>query len=251
MRLLVTRPEPDATRTAEALIRLGHVPVLSPMLDIVLYPQAKLPEGPLQAVLVTSTNAVRALAAHPDRERLAALPLLAVGDRTALAARRAGFPLARSAGGALDDLVALAAGLDPGAPPLLYLAGEVRAGDLSSRLAALGFSVETAIVYRAEPRLRLSGVGTAALKEGSVAGVLLYSRRSAAAFALALRAASLAPLGEAVACFCLSAAVAEPIAPIARGPVLVAEAPDQLSLFALIDAAGRRPAGARDDGRLA
>ena len=46
MRLIVTRPEPDASRTAEALIRLGHVAILSPMLDIVTpVPGATLPES--------------------------------------------------------------------------------------------------------------------------------------------------------------------------------------------------------------
>ena len=59
-----------------------------------------------------------------------------------------------------------------------------------------GFDVETAIVYRAEPRARLAKVAEAALKDGTADGVLLYSRRSAAAFALALRAGGLAPLGE-------------------------------------------------------
>jgi uroporphyrinogen-III synthase len=238
MRLIVTRPEPDATRTAEALIRLGHAAILSPMLDIVPIPATRIPDEPFQAVLVTSGNAVRALQARPVTPFPVATPLLAVGDRTALEARRAGFVAARSAGGALDDLVALAsAHLSPADGPLLYAAGDERAGDVAARLSALGFDVETVILYRAEARAKLARVAEAALRERRVDGILFYSPRSASAFAAALRAAGLAPLSDAVACFCISAQTAEPVAPIAKGSVLVAEQPDQIHLFALVERA--------------
>jgi uroporphyrinogen-III synthase len=89
MRLIVTRPEPDDQRTARALIRLGHEAILSPMLDVVIDPKAKIKRAPYQAVLVTSSNAVRALAARSDEVVDRKLPLIAVGDQTALAAKRA------------------------------------------------------------------------------------------------------------------------------------------------------------------
>lgn len=236
MRLIVTRPEPDATRTAEALIRLGHVPILSPMLDIVREKNARLPQALFQAVLVTSSNAVRMLAWHRDRQLIANVPVFAVGDRTALDAKRAGFAGVRSAGGAVDDLIALAGEeLKPAAGPLLYAAGDVPTGDLAGRLRAQGFDVHTRVLYRAEPRARLAGVATDALRAGSADGVLFYSRRSAAAFAAALTASGLGPLGERVACFCLSTAVAEPLVAVATGPVLIPERPDQISLLALIE----------------
>jgi uroporphyrinogen-III synthase len=238
MRLVVTRPEPDATRTAEALARLGHTPILSPMLDVVFDPAARLPEAALQAVLVTSSNAVRALALHGERERLLDLPLLAVGDQTALEARRAGFCRARSAGGAFEDLVTLvAAELDPAGAPLFYAAGAAQAGDLAGRLVALGFAIETTILYEAQARRRLSPEASASLRGNATDGVLLYSRRSAAAFALALRAEGLAPLPPQVACFCLSQAVAEPLSAISTGAIRIAARPDQLSLFAAVEQA--------------
>jgi uroporphyrinogen-III synthase len=237
MRLIVTRPEPDGDRTARALIRLGHTAILSPMLDIVMDRNAKIPTRSYQAVLVTSANAVRALAARPVRPVTVEVPLLAVGDHTALEAKRSGFSAARSAGGALDDLAGLvAAELGPAAGPLLYVAGEDQAGDLAGRLRAQGFDVETAVLYRTEPRARLANVAVDALKTGSVDGVLFYSTRSAAAFALALRAGNLAPLGESVTSFCISASAAKAIAKVTRGKVLVAEKRDQLGLFAVIEA---------------
>lgn len=250
MRLIVTRPEPDASRTADALRRLGHEPILSPMLDIWFDGQARLPEQPFQALLATSRNAIRALAAHPDRARLAGLPLLAVGDQTALEARRSGFAAARSAGGAMADLVALATSeLRPAAGALLYLAGEDQAGDLASRLGEHGFQVDAAILYRAEARARLAPEAARAVRQGGGFGMLLYSGRSATAFAQAVRTDGLAPLPPEATAFCISAAAAEPVAPIAAGPVLVAARPDQLSLFALIEAAqtGSKPSAANSN----
>ena len=77
--------------------------------------------------------------ARPVRPVSVEVPLFAVGDQTALEAKRAGFSMARSAGGALDDLIALAgAELSPDAGPLLYAAGEEQSGDLAGRLAAGG-----------------------------------------------------------------------------------------------------------------
>ena len=239
MRLIITRPEPDASRTAEALSRLGHQPILSPMLDIVLEPDARIPDQTFQAVLVTSGNAVRALAGHAQRARLQAVPLVAVGDHTAVLAKRTGFD-ARSAGGALDDLLGrVAEEFVPGDGPLLYAAGEAQADDLAGRLRETGFEVEVAVVYRAQKRARLAAAAAAALRRREADGVLLYSRRSAEAFAAALKADGLVPIAANVTCFCLSDAVAEPLADVSRGGILVAARPDQLSLFGLVEGHGR------------
>jgi uroporphyrinogen-III synthase len=240
MRLIVTRPEPDATRTAHALIRLGHEAILSPMLDVVFDPRAAIPDRPYQAVAVTSSNAVRALAERADDAVPRDLPLYAVGDRTAVEAKRVGFRNARSAGGALPDLVSLlAADLRPEAGPLLYAAGSAQAGDLAGDVQARGFEIETATVYRSTPRPRLAGVAIDALRSGNADGVLVYSRRSAEAFAIAVAAAGLAPLAETVTLFCISAAAGEPLTELTAGRPAVAEEPDQISLFALIERAAR------------
>jgi uroporphyrinogen-III synthase len=236
MRLIVTRPEPDANRTAQALRALGHEAIVSPVLDISADLRAALPKEEVQAVLVTSSNAVRALSAHPEAKRLAGARLFAVGDRTALEAKRAGFARARSAGGDVDALAGvIAAELDPASGPLLYAAGDVQAGDLAGRLEGSGFRVQTAILYQARVRTRLAPAAAEALRGGSVDGVLVFSRRSAMAFASVLRADGLAPLAPHVICFCISQAAAEPLAAVTAGPIRVAARPDQLSLFALME----------------
>ena len=137
MRLLVTRPEPDAEGTAQALRRRGHEVLVAPLLRTEMV-EAEF-GGPYGGVLMTSANAARAVGRHARFDALRMLPVLAVGDRTAEAARAAGFANVESSAGALPDLVRLAsARARAGSPPLLHLAGEDRAGDLAGALRRVG-----------------------------------------------------------------------------------------------------------------
>ena len=90
MRVLVTRPEPDAAYEAELIAARGHQPVLAPLLEIE-FCKAALPLAGAYGLIVTSRNALGALAAHPDRATALKLPLYAVGEATAEAASELGF----------------------------------------------------------------------------------------------------------------------------------------------------------------
>src|ERR687884_298013 len=109
MRLLVTRPEPDVTATAQALRARGHDAVVEPMLRIEPL-ETPIPPGRYQAVVSTSANGVRALTGRPELAVLLDLPFLAVGPATAAAARDAGFRRVRMAEGDAAALGRLAAG---------------------------------------------------------------------------------------------------------------------------------------------
>jgi uroporphyrinogen-III synthase len=236
MRLIVTRPDPDAERTALALEKLGHQAILSPALEIRYLIDAPIRAGKPQAVLVTSVNAVRALERHARRDDLLACPLLAVGDRTAVEAKRAGFASATSAGGALNDLLALVKQeCTPAGGPLLYAAGADRTGDPADELGRDGYGVETVTVYRAEKAPDLAGAARQALGEDAIDGVLLYSARTVDAFGEQLGRAGLLPLDERVTLYCLSETVAEAAKQLGDGPVRIAATPDQLALFALLE----------------
>src|SRR3954452_18262898 len=90
MAILVTRPQPDSETTAAALRAKGFAVLQAPMLrfePLAFHDDADARYG---AVIVSSANAIRAIEAHLTR-RLLALPLFAVGERTAEAARDAGF----------------------------------------------------------------------------------------------------------------------------------------------------------------
>ncbi len=139
MQLLVTRPEPDAKRTAAALRARGHRVVIAPLLGIEPFAGTAIGPGPWAAVLVTSVNVAQVMAGHARRADFLHLPIFAVGDRTAQAMRALGAAHVISAGGNAGDLARIvAAHLNPPAR-LLYLAGEQRSGDLGGELRAQRF----------------------------------------------------------------------------------------------------------------
>lgn len=236
MRLVVTRPEPDASRTAASLRALGHEVIVSPALDIVFDRQQAIADAPYQAILVTSSNGARALADNPGSAKLTGLPLLAVGDRSAVEARRAGFADAHSAGGTAADLLRMArSSLRPEGGPLLWVCGEPQSVDLAAELRGSGYEASAAVLYRSVARSLQSDAALQALRNAAVDGILFYSPRSAAAFAASIQGAMLAPLSATLTAFCLSAACAAPLAAVTTGPVVVAERPDQISLFAAVE----------------
>src|SRR5690606_24915182 len=104
VRLLLTRPEEDARPLGERLRAAGHEVLIEPLLKIRYRDAPTLELDGVQALLLTSANGVRALARHSHRRDL---PVLAVGDATACAARAAGFSDVRSADGDVHDLEAL------------------------------------------------------------------------------------------------------------------------------------------------
>jgi uroporphyrinogen-III synthase len=236
MRLLLTRPEPDAQRTAAALRALGHEVVIAPLLRIEAVADAPIGAGPWAAILITSANAAPAVAAHARAAQLRALPVFAVGARTAQAISAVGFADVTSAGGDVDALAAvIAARLRPDAP-LLYLGGADRAGDLAGTLRGRGFAVETVIVYRAVAAASLPDAAAAALRSG-IDGVLHFSRRSAEAYLDAAHTAGLSASAFKPIHFCLSAQVAEPLARSGAPSVRVATRPLEAALIELIGAA--------------
>ena len=147
-RVLVLRAEAEAATTAAALAARGHVPLLLPLQEIRTL-HGSPPEGRFAGLLVTSANAVPALKDHPG---LKALPVLAVGERTASALRAAGFgdvTTGEGDGAALADVaqpLAERSGL-----PLLYAAGRVRTAGLETRLLALGVPFRVFEAYDTKP----------------------------------------------------------------------------------------------------
>src|SRR5690242_5673059 len=104
MHLLVTRPMPDAERTAETLRARGHAATIASVLRMELVAAADPAPQRFSAVALTSANAARAVAAHPRRDALTALPAFTVGRQTEHVARAAGFTDVTSADGGVTAL---------------------------------------------------------------------------------------------------------------------------------------------------
>jgi uroporphyrinogen-III synthase len=235
MRLVVTRPQADSERTAAALRARGHAVLVAPLLRV--EPVATDLSGTWGAVIITSANAPGAIAGNPARAALIKLPLFAVGQRSADAARQAGFTDVTSAGGDVSDLVQLIAERHADSvAPLLYLAGEDRAADLVAELVVHGIVAEMVVVYRAVPAPFPPEL-TAALQAGDVDVVLHFSKRSAENYIAGARQAGIIEQALGVRHFCLARPIAEPLSGAGAGSIAVAKRPDEAALLELLESA--------------
>lgn len=235
MRVLVTRPEPDAAYEAELIAARGHQPVLAPLLEIEFCKTA-LPLAGAYGLIVTSRNALGALAAHPDRATALKLPLYAVGEATAEAASELGFAEVVAGPGTAAALARLIAReVAPERGPLVHLAGETLAFDLEAALGAHGFTVRKAVLYRAVPAKALPPEAVALIASGQPKGVVLMSPRTAQTFAALIAKHGLVTQAKSLVCYCLSEAVAEAVAPLGC-EIRVAARPREEDILALLDA---------------
>lgn len=233
MRIVLTRPQDDSERTAAVLRERGHVVTIAPLLRVEHIPVAL--NQIYGAVVITSANAATAIADHPARDRLTSLPLFAVGQRSADSARAAGFTDIHIAGGDMKDLVRLIAEHRPDArAPLLYLAGEDRAGDLIGDLAVRGIAAELAVIYRAAP-VPFAADLIGALQSGAVDTVLHYSRRSAEQYVAGAKATGVATQALRLRHVCLSGPIAAPLIEAGARNVAVAKRPDEQAMIALAE----------------
>lgn len=233
MRVLVTRPEPDAARTAARLAELGHQVLLSPLLTIEPVAIDRVPAGPFDALAATSANAPRVAGALVELDALRGTTLYAVGERTAEAARQAGFATVVVADGDVEALARLLQRSLASGSRVLHLAGEDRAHELGALPAAAGIHVEVLTIYRARAASGLSAQAAAALSSGDLDAVLHYSPRSAATFASLVERQGLVNAAQRPRHYCLSDAVAAPLAAIGVA-ASVAQKPNEAELFAML-----------------
>jgi uroporphyrinogen-III synthase len=236
MAVLVTRPSPDDETTAAALRAKGYQAIKAPMLRFEAVAFQDDADARFGAVIVTSANALRGIEPHLAGSRLLKLPLFAVGEPTAEAARRAGFAKVSSAkgdAGALRELVlaSVRAKELKKASPLLYLAGADLARDLAGELGERGLTVITHSTYRMIPVTSLPRETSEAFAANGVEAVLHYSRRSARAFLEAARAAGVEISALAVPQCCISDAVAAIVRDAGATQVLAARSPDENALL--------------------
>jgi len=239
MAVLVTRPHPDNEATAATLRARGLEVLLAPMLRFEALTFQDDADTRYGAVIVTSANALRGFAKQPAGQRLLKLPLFAVGEHTATAARDAGFDKVISARGdaaALREavLAAVKAKQLKKASPLLYLAGADLARDLAGDLGERGFTVVTQTTYRMIPVTNLPRDVSDGFAAHRIKAVLHYSRRSARAFLEAARAAGVEISALAVAQCCISDAVASIVRDAGATQVLTARTPDENAVLDLL-----------------
>ena len=220
--ILLTRPTAGSARFLKELEAAlgGTVPaVISPLIEIEPI-QSKWDGAPVAGLVLTSENGAEAaggIGLPPG------LRTYAVGDRTADAARSAGFvPI--TAGGDVESLIALILSTgDKG--PLLHLRGEHSRGDIAARLTDAGVICAQKIVYR-QTEIRLSPAASALLAGSDPVILPLFSPRTCTI--LVNQGVFSAPL-HVVA---LSEAVAAVSKRLSPKTVVCAERPDSSAMLA-------------------
>ena len=236
MRLLVTRPEPEAQRLKARLEELGHEVTVEPLLAVSFDDPDPVDVSEAQALVATSRIALRALERQPGLFAIArGLPLYAVGRATAADARRLGFEMVITGAGTGHDLVPqLIGSLDPASGPLVHLAGDRLATDLAGELRQHGFQVDTPVVYRMLAATSLTDDVVEQIGMGEIEGVVLLSPRTAAIYVKLLQRHGLARVAGRMTHYCLSDAIAAQLKPLGTLRIEIADAPELEELLALL-----------------
>lgn len=171
MKLLIIRPEPGASASAIRARAAGFEPICLPFFEIAPRPWQAPDPARYDAILVTSSNAIRHAGAELDKLR--GLPFHAVGERSADAVRAAGLTLASIGQAGVEALVMAATAA--GHRRLLWLAGE----DRTSFAPPVGSTLDIATVYASDP-VALGPQAGAII--ASCPMVALHSARAARAF---------------------------------------------------------------------
>ena len=231
MRVLITRPRHDAEAFAALLHARGHTTLIEPLIDIEFRTGPPLDLNGVQAIAFTSANGARAAAARTAERNIRTI---AVGPATAAEAKTVGFrDVHESRGEGVTGLAAhIAATLKPEAGAILHATGTVTAGDLKVALPA--FAVRTAQIYEAHAAQTLSGALTTELAAGIIEAATFFSPRTATLFATLVQNAGLGATCNRVQALCLSAAVANALAPLAFRRVQTAEKPTTAALLDLL-----------------
>jgi uroporphyrinogen-III synthase len=244
MRLLVTRPEPDALKLRAILEEAGHEAIVEPLLSVSFETTDGIDLDGVEALIATSRNALRALRASPVLAEARHLPLFAVGRATAAEARALGFETVVTGAGTAPELVAhIVSVLEPAAGVLLHLAGDTLAHDLAGELEAQGFRVRQPVVYRMQPATALEDTTVEDLASHAIDGVILMSPRTAGIYARLVTRHGLSKAVQALPHFCLSEAIARRLEPLGPVSTHIAAAPRLEELLALIDESAAQSEG--------
>ncbi|MER9417808.1 uroporphyrinogen-III synthase [Mesorhizobium sp. M0306] len=233
--VLVTRPEPGASRTGRRLADAGFQPILLPLTETLALPvDAGALADAAAAVAVTSANALL----HAPKEVIAALaglPCHAVGRKTAEAARAAGFMSVSEGPGNAEALADALAGGFAG-QTIVYLCGRVRFPGFEERLQAAGVQVRAVETYDTVALDYSDEAVLARLSARPVEAVLLYSAKAAMAMQALTSRPALRSVFEKTRFFALSGRIAAVLGKVAGERIRIAPKPSEDAVLGLLQA---------------
>jgi uroporphyrinogen-III synthase len=226
MRLLITRPEPEASAFAAALTARGHRVLIAPLQSVQFHVGARVDLDGIAAILATSANGVRALANRCARRDIL---LFAVGPQTARAAHKLGFAKVESADGDKSALTGMLQHRFSAGTALLHATGSN-----GTALVVPGCDVRRAELYDVIAAEHLPSSAADAMKAGALDGAFFFSPGGAKVFAACVEKDGLHDDCRHFAAYCISAAAAKSLAPLRFAQIFIAGKPNRAALLDML-----------------
>lgn len=236
MRILVTRPKADAEDLQRELEAAGHEVIISSMLEIALEPLPEIGGADLAAIIITSQNALRALAVGPELAWLTGVQVFAVGPKTAKGARELGFERIVEGPGTGAELAPIiaASGL-PKDKRIVHLAGDKLAFDMAAELGASGYRAETITAYRQVPAQSFTPDAESKIRRREIDLVTLMSPQTARTFVSLIKSAGLQEQASSLSYACISEAALRPLEDEGWPRAQAAAGPNREEVVALVN----------------
>lgn len=227
--VLITRPQTASEALAEILQQHGYEGVIESMLAIKSTDMPPPDLSEIQALMITSANALTALGSGDyETESLLHYPCFCVGPRTEAQARLFGFTKTYSSA---SDGAALARLIDQTLfnkkKSILHMAARDTDSKAHNELTTLGFAVRSWPIYRAEPAESLSPPLIKLLQQKKIDAALVFSVRTAETLVKLIKQHALETCCNQLVAIGLSQAVIDALLPLNWHKTAAAETPTE------------------------
>lgn len=234
MKVLVTRAEPAASTTADALREARHEPVLMPLSELA-DTGAALPDEEVDGFIFTSANAPRVLKTRGWRNSNPEMPAFCVGRKTAFAALQLGFQKVTYADGGGEALAHEIDHHHGGLSKLLYLTTPDRQFDMQAALQPHGIEVEIHEIYRMQTLEIAESDAQKALHSVADGAILVYSTESGKMLLDVIKQNSMIEFLQKTSIITISAVAAKPFEQAGFQNINISEVPNEISMFHILD----------------
>jgi uroporphyrinogen-III synthase len=230
--VLLTRPEVASHRLAQTVALLGYRAIIEPMLSIQAFPSGAPDLQAVQAVAVTSSNAIDVLGTIFFDKTILTLPCFCVGMNTAAAAHEFGFTDVRCADGNGYDLARLIIqSLSNTSGPILHIAGRDVESHMGNELSAHGYKVELWEIYAAHTIQKMSSETATLWRHNAIDIVMVYSLRTAQALVALVTAEGLQSACASMTAIAISDRVADGLRNLPWRRMIVASKPSDNAMI--------------------
>jgi len=233
--LLITRPQEDAEKLARLVKFKGYEPVVEPLLSPVYVEDLIMTPPKMQAVMVTSKHALRAIETSNQVSMFRSVPFICVGEKTMERAQQMGLQTIPTAPENVDMLVEwVKENIVPEVGPLMYLHGDVVTKDLKSTLEKHGFFVHNQKTYDMNEAQMFSKKTLDLIKRQVFHGIGFFSPRTGRIFVKIANNFGLRDQLSVVNALCLSQSIADEVKEIPWKSIKVAKGPKEEAFLELL-----------------